>query len=141
MILFFFSICSGSSDTQKFTLLCFQFSVTQIQLCHSTYVNVFQHHWDQRNHRNHGNHGNHQNSENHKRVPITRENGTSGLTREKGKAGDAKGKRESHNRSFWLKSHLTKHTARTYARTARHETISRLDSPPTSDFETCHDMN
>ena len=50
---------------------------------------------------------NHKNSGNQKKILITREKGIYGLPREKGKAGDAKGKREGEQSTFWLKSHLT----------------------------------
>ncbi len=78
-------------------------------------------HWNQRNHRNHRNHGN------HKKILLAREKGTYGLIREKGKAGGAKrekGKSATHDLAEISLDQAPR--ARTYARTARHETISRL---------------
>ena len=67
------------------------------------------------------------------RILITREKIIYGLTREKGKAGAAKGKRERTAKvvSDEISPDLAHRArARTYVCTARHETISRLDYSP-----------
>ena len=54
--------------------------------------------------------------------------------REKGKLGAHKGTRENRGNLFCDRIPRGNQTARTPARTWRHEIISRLDSPPTSDL-------
>ena len=49
-----------------------------------------------------------------------------------GKAQNSEGKREKVECRFWVRIPLGNQTARMRARTKRHETISRLDSPITS---------
>ena len=48
---------------------------------------------------------------------IARRKRIYGLTSDKGKAGPLKGEKERGARTFWLKSHLTYHTAHTHVRT------------------------
>jgi hypothetical protein len=62
---------------------------------------------------------------------FAREKGTYGLVREKGKAGAAKREKGKGATQDLAEISLDPTPrARTYARPARHETISRLDSPP-----------